>query len=309
MGLDRRGWHRLEQLSLRDDWRVAAVTDPRADRRSVARISCPVVVDSLDDLLATSGLSGVIVTEPPRQRATIVQHCLLAGKEVWLEPPLSDDLRQVRRLQTLARERRVALHVLQTQRYDQKYRTACAAVRSGRLGSLLSLRLVSAEWTTFVGDLGAAACPLVDPVEQFGPHGFDQLLGLIDSDPHWVWARRCSGEDGFLAVIGFTNGVTAQVEVRRRARATCHTGWVLEGAAASYQDGRIISVASDGELIDEPVIIEPPHDDPFIASLTNGVGPGDVEDRRAWLTVGLMLAVQKSSHRNAAIRWDEVVGG
>jgi predicted dehydrogenase len=309
VGLDRRGWHRLEQLSLRDDWFVAAVTDPRADRRHVAKVSCPVVVESLDDLLATTGLSGVIVTEPARQRANIVQRCISAGKEVWLEPPLSDDLRQVRRLQSLARERRVPLHVLQTQRYDHDYRAALAAVESGRLGPLRSIRLVAAEWTTFAGDQGAAACPLVDPVEQFGPHGFDQLLGLTEGDPHWIWARRCTGEDGFLAVIGFSNGVTAQLEVRRRARATLHTGWVLEGELASFQNGRLITVATDGELIDEPIGPAIPDLDPFFAALTNGSSLVAAEERRAWLTVGLMMAVQKSSLRNAAIRWDEVVGG
>lgn len=308
VGLDRRGWHRWEQLSLRDDWYVAAVTDPRADRRALARVSCPVVVETLDELLATNGLTGVIVTEPARHRAAIVQRCLAAGKEVWLEPPLSDDLRQVRRLHTLARERRVPLHVLQPHRYDRDYRAALAAVQSGRLGPLRSIRLLIAEWTTFAGDQGAAACPLIDPVEQFGPHGFDQLLGLIDGDPHGIWARRFTGEDGFLAVIGFASGVTAQIEVRRRARATLNTGWILEGELASFQNGRLITVADDGELIDEPIAVPPQEPDPFFAALLNGA-PAPQEEHRAWLTVGLMLAIQRSSARNVAVRWDEVVGG
>lgn len=275
----------------------------------MARASCSVVVDSLEELLSTQGLSGVIVTEPASQRARIVQQCLSAGKDVWLEPPLSDDLRQVRRLQSLARERRVALQVLQTQRYDRDYRTALFALQSGRLGPLRSVRLVVAEWTTFAGDQGAEVCPLVDPVEQFAPHGFDQLLGLVEGEPHWIWARRCTGEDGFLAVIGFTSGTTAQIEVRRRARATMHTGWVLEGELASYQQGRIISVAQDGELLEEQILPPDSVDDPFFSSLQKESRSSEGEAHRAWLTVGLMLAVQRSSLRGGTIRWDEVVGG
>lgn len=309
MGLDRRGWHRLEQLSLRDDWRVVAVTDSRADRRTVARVSLPGVVDTLGELLAVPGMSGVIITEPVRQRASLVDRCLTAGKDVWVEPPLADDLRQVRRLQSIARQHHVHLHVLQPERFERDYRSALMAVESGRLGNLRSIRLTSAEWTTFAGDQGAAVCPLVDPIEQFGPHGFDQLLGFVQGDPHWIWSRRFTGEDGFLAVIGFTSGTTVQIEIRRRSRATLNTGWVLDGELASYQQGRMISVVADGELIDEPVEFSPSQDDPFLASLMASKSARDAEERRNWLTVGLMLGVQKSSLRNTTIRWDEVVGG
>lgn len=294
---------------MHEGWRVAAVTDPRADRRALARVSCQVVVDALEQLLQTSGLTDVIVTEPVRTRTPLVERCLQARKNVWLEPPLSGDLRQVRRLQTLARDCRVSLQLLQTQRFERQYRLALQALQSQRLGQLRSIRYVAAEWTSFVGDQGAAACPLVDPVEQFGPHGFDQLLGFVDADPHWVWARRCSGEDGFLAVIGFANGVTAQIEIRRRARATCHTGWVLEGEDASYQQGRLISVSGEGELLDEAVVCPPLADDPFLICLAQSSPSSEREQHRAWLAVGLMLAVQRACLKNTTVRWDEVVGG
>jgi len=307
--LDRRGWHRLEQLSLRDDWRIVAVTDSRADRRAMARVSLPGVVDTLGELLAYPGLSGVIITEPVRQRASLVDRCLMAGKEVWIEPPLADDLRQVRRLQSLARQQRVRLHVLQPERFERDYQSALSAVDSGRLGNLRSVRLTSAEWTTFAGDQGAVVCPLVDPIEQFGHHGFDQLLGFLKGDPHWIWSRRFTEEDGFLAVMGFTSGTTVQIEIRRRSRATLNTGWVLDGELASYQQGRLISVAADGELIDEPLNISPCQDDPFLASLLASQSNSEAEERRNWLTVALMLGVQKSSLRSTMIRWDEVVGG
>lgn len=309
MGLDRRGWHRLEQLSLRDDWQVVAATDSLADRRATARVSLPGVVDSLPDLLAIPGLTGVLITEPARHRSSIIDACLTAGKEVWVEPPLAMDLRQVRRLQSVAKQRRVPLHVLQPERFERDYRAALTAAESGRLGNLRAIRLTSAEWTTFAGDQGAAVCPLVDPIEQFAPHGFDQLLGFVQGDPHWIWSRRFTGEDGFLAVMGFTSGTTVQIEIRRRSRATLNTGWVLDGELASYQQGRIISVAGDGELLDEPVTVPPCLEDPFVASLLATPSAGEAEQRRNWLTVGLMLGVQKASLRNTTVRWDEVVGG
>lgn len=309
VGLDRLGWHRIEQLGLRDDWSVVALTDARPDRRALARVSRTEVVDTIDELLTVPELDGVIITEPPAQRRELVERCLDARVSVWLEAPLSDDLRQVRRFQTLARERGVQVRVLQPRRFDTAYRQAVSMLQSGRLGQLRSIRLVSAEWTAFAGDEGAPACPLTDPVEQFGPHGFDQLVGMVPSDPHWVWARRCSGEDGFLAVVCFTCGTTAQIEIRRRARATCQTGWVLEGENASFQQGRLISVANDGELIDELVTPPPLSDDPLHLSLAgDDVNPQE-QQRRAWLTVGLTLAVQRASQRNTSIRWDEVVGG
>ena len=103
--------------------------------------------------------------------------------------------------------------------------------------------------------------------------------------------------------------MTAQLEIRRRARARCNSGWILEGETASYHQGRLISVADDGELIDETIGVNRCDDDPFIAALTSTLVSTPAEHHRAWLTVGLIKAVQMSSLRNAAVRWDEVVGG
>jgi predicted dehydrogenase len=310
VGLGRRGWFHLERFRLRDDVQLVAVTDRLAERREAAKSAQWPVVDTVDALLATPQLEGVVLACPPEERGDLVERCLRAGLHVCLEPPIAENVLQARRLLSLADRCRRTLVLSPWQRWDPQFDAALTAVASGRLGSVRAVRLTIAEWSPWAGPNVPPGEVVPPPEEQFGPQGFDQLLTLAPVEPTSIWARRLSDEDGFLAVIDFADGAFAQIDFRRRTRTGDCSGWVLEGTQGSYRKGRIITVTPDGELVDEPVPAAVPVHDRDVLSWFDGarIGLAEPVSRRIWQAVALVRAVTWACWREGPVRWDEVVG-
>ena len=74
---------------------------------------------------------------------------------------------------------------------------------------------------------------------------------------------------GFMATIEFANGCIAHIDANPRSRLGDRTGWILEGTTGSYRNDKLYTVASDGEIVDEPVQRPSLSGDPFIAELTS----------------------------------------
>jgi predicted dehydrogenase len=310
IGLGRRGWYHLERFRLREDVVVAGVTDPAAELRDQARKSPWPVMETVEALLAVKPLDAVLVAGPPTERDAIIPRALQAGLHVWVEPPLAADVTQARQWLSLAERCRRGLAQVPWARWDPEFNSVLAANASGRLGTVHTLRLAIAEWTPLASPDKPMSAATELPEQQFGPHGFDQLLQLVPANPTKVWARRWPPEDGFLAVIEFANGVTAQIDFRRRSRTGQSTGWMLEGTAGSYRGGRVFTVSSDGELIDEPVPhqLAPSVDEWRVATDPQSAPRREAEQRRAWQTVALIRAVTVACERGTPVYWDELVG-
>lgn len=309
IGLGRRGWFHLERLRLRDDVHLAVVTDANAERRDAARAAQLPVVNTVEELLATPQLDGVLLACPPEERGHLVERCLLAGLHVCLEPPIAENVLQARRLLALADRCHKTLVLTPWQRWDPQFDLAATAVASGRLGNIRAARLTIAEWSRWAGTSPPPMEPHIPPEAQFGPQGFDQLLTLVVAEPTAIWARRLSDEDGFLAVIDFADGAFAQIDFRRQTRTGYCSGWVLEGTQGSYRNGKIITVTPDGELVDEPVA-PPTSSGESSHAWFDGARSGLFEPaaRRVWQAVALVRAVAWSGEREEPVRWDEVVG-
>ncbi len=172
------GQHRQAFLAEKDA-RIVAVCDPAADRRQAARDrinqtyggrGCADYRD-FRDLLARPDIDAVCIGTPDHWHALHAVAAMRAGKDVYVEKPLTRTVVEGRRVvETAATYGRVLQTGLQ-RRSMGAYRHACELVRNGRIG-----RLTQVE----VGIIG------INPGVQAGknfpaapvPEGFDYDLWL-----------------------------------------------------------------------------------------------------------------------------------
>lgn len=299
-GAGHRGNFYRERWQLLNPGRVVAHA---ADQPKISGSSLPVV--SLRDLPARShGCTAVLVTIPAAERGTLVAECLSARLSVLVEPPLAQTLAEAQSLFELAQSNGVTLRMIGMRRSEPDYLAASAAVNSGRLGSLTALRWYTSEYAVWGGD-AATDYRRGESLTAAGPAIFDQLAGLTGAVPLAVTARDFPAEDGFTADIDFDDGTTACIELRRAARVTLRTGWMIEGNHGSYHHRRIITTTADGELVDEAVPLPAPPLDPLAELEAMKVltpMSGD-ERRRCLTTTGLMQAARLSIAVGEAVAW------
>lgn len=151
---------------------IAGVVDPDPTRRSVLAAQCGGDTTShggLDDLLATSGLDGVVLASPATAHVPDAARVVAAGLPVLVEKPPAPDAAGARHLVELGPSVRVGFN----RRYDDGARSLRAAVANAHPVDLdLSIQYRRASWR---------------------PHSVRDDV-LADLGPHLVdWARWLTG--------------------------------------------------------------------------------------------------------------------
>ncbi|MEN6427721.1 MAG: Gfo/Idh/MocA family oxidoreductase [Phycisphaerales bacterium] len=172
------GQHRAVFLAEKDV-RIVAVCDPVAGRRQAFRdhinqaYGGRVCVDCHDfrDLLARPDLDAVCIGTPDHWHAILALAAMQAGKDVYVEKPLTRTVAEGRRVVEAAATYGRILQTGLQRRSMGAYRYACELVRNGRIGQLTQVE---------VGILGVNAGVQVgrDFPETPVPEGFDYDLWL-----------------------------------------------------------------------------------------------------------------------------------
>lgn len=306
LGLDQHGWFHWERWRLRGGVQVVAVADADPFRRRAAEHESAAVLTP-EQLVASAGKwDAVVVTFGVAQREHWIWALLETGRPVWVEPPVADTWAETRRLMSHVDHHGGSLHVLSPRRADDDYQTALAALKSGRLGLVISARSISAEYapwasgSEYVRGQTLAVC---------GPPLFDQLAGLIVARPRRIWAHAFPGEDGFSAAIEFADNTWAHLEIRRAVRVAHRTGWMLEGDLGSYHQRRLYTTTTDGEIVDEAVAAPSTPTTELYDGLLQAAGVADAhaERQRALTAAGLFEATQRALTTGESIPWDVIV--
>ena len=249
-GLSPSGLYLLERLSLCSEIQVVGAFDSDPARlRMAAGLSCalwelpvdvPVLPELVDFLFVVDGVSSDTVSK-----------ALVAGQHVVIDQPWRVSSMELQTLQGLATTTSRIATTVSLRRWSADFVAALAAMRTGRIGTLTSARFFSCERRVASERLSASV------LREFGYHWLDQLLVLVPSAPARVFGKRLLGsgpetDDGFLALIDFANGCTAQIEVNTNSRLGHRTGWMLEGELGSYRQNRLFTETTDGEIVDEP---------------------------------------------------------
>ncbi len=249
LGLGQAGLFYVECLSLSADIRLVGAFDSDPLRRALATGSGSPLFDQRDSLLSPSVADAIfLVDDFSEERAKTV---LLGGQHLVFDRPwaVSSDL--LRSLGELANTSNRTATIVSPGRWSANFVSAMTALGTGRLGNLHSVRLSSFE-KRVPGETSAEGV-----LREFGYRCLDQLFALVDSTPDRVFAKLLNDggpkqEHGFLAVIDFTNGCRAQIEIDTRSRLGFQTEWMIEGSTGSFRNDRLYTETDDGEIVDEP---------------------------------------------------------
>ena len=203
-------------------------------------------------------------------KADWMRQALGAAKSIVVESPQLLSLDELERLARDATSCQQTAAVYEPRRWEADFLQARSVLDSGRLGRLLRVRYSVHDYRlpneTFPRGVAKV---LGSPV-------LDQLLMLLDSRPcrRFDWRHFPSDtdrSDGFVGRFDFAEDVSAVVEVQTRSLLSYRSGWMLEGTAGAYRNGRLYTRTADGEIIDEPLPTPSVSSDPFFDTLASAL--------------------------------------
>jgi myo-inositol 2-dehydrogenase / D-chiro-inositol 1-dehydrogenase len=224
---------------------LAGVYDTDAAR--AAELACshdtrPVA--SLDQALASGGLDAVVIGTSSDSHVDLVRRAARAGLHVFCEKPLALDIPGIEATIAVCRENKVALQVGLNRRFDPNALEMAAAVREGRIGRVLSMRVVARD----------PAPPPREFVRRSGGmfhdmsiHDFDLCRFVLGDDVEEVMAMGACLIDPMFAEEGDVDVSTTCLRFRSGA-----LGVVENTRATGYgYDQRVEVVGRDGALESE----------------------------------------------------------
>ena len=260
-GLGRSGWglHVSTLESLRDKYRIVAVSDPSADRQAEAKskLGCRSYAD-FGGLSSDAEVELVVLATPSQLHPDQAIEAMGAGKHVLVEKPFAADLAAADRMIEAARATGKVLSGSQNMRYAADFLKVREVIASGKLGQVLLIRMAwhwfrrRWDWQT-LKRLGGGS------LNNDGSHVIDQALQLLgDAEPEVFcqmvrtpfssgdaedhvkvllhspgtptfdleFTNACAYPQDTWLVMGTQGGLTGlsrppQVEVRRPASACC----------------------------------------------------------------------------------------
>ncbi|MBN2449827.1 MAG: Gfo/Idh/MocA family oxidoreductase [Lentisphaeria bacterium] len=120
---------------------IEKVESSYADRRKAGAFRGCDAYNDFRELLARPDLDAVLIATPDHWHAAISIAAMEAGKDVYVEKPLSLTVRQGREVCAAARRYRRVVQVGSHERSRANARFACELVRNGRIGELKAIRV------------------------------------------------------------------------------------------------------------------------------------------------------------------------
>lgn len=294
VGLGRWGTNLVRALGQVPRARIVALSDLDARRLAVAVALAPDarLVSKLESVLENPDVEAVVLATPSAQHASHAARVLLSGRHVFVEKPMTTELRAANRLVELARARRLRLMVGHIMEHHPALGALLARVRNGELGSILRV-----ETQRLGADPSAT-----DAWWTLGPHDLSVLRLLLGS-PEALKLRashtRSAGVlvDRYVARLAYPRGVAASITVGFSApHKTRRITVVGRRRTAVFDDTKPARLAlfdpagAGGDELpvltpaEEPLVLEM---DRFVRSILDGIDPGS--DGRAGVEVVRLL--------------------
>ncbi len=205
------GWGRNITRSLAALGNLAAVVDPsEAGRANAASIAPDVPVRSLEDVLADEAIRGVMIATPAETHFELAMQAMRAGKDVFVEKPMTIRLDDSRALVDTADALGRILMVGHLLEYHPAILTLAQLIDDGVLGQV---RYVSSNRLN-LGKVRIAE----NALWSFAPHDIAVILRLVGQAPFQVVATGgCyltpNIADTTVTQLLFDNGVRSHVYV------------------------------------------------------------------------------------------------
>lgn len=193
------------------------------------------------ELLEQTDLDGVTISTPDHWHALNAIAAAEAGKDIYLQKPLTYTIAEGRRLVDAVRRNDVILQTGSQQRSDTTFRRACELVRNGRLGNLNSIH-VTLPTDHGTGEATAMEVP---------PHlNYDMWLGPTEWAPYTedrVHPRNEYGRPGWLQIESYCRGMITgwgahMFDTAQWGHGSDDTGPVQMQATADFPDRGLFNV-------------------------------------------------------------------
>lgn len=153
------------------------------------------------ELLARKDIDGVVISTPDHQHAVIAVAAANAGKDIYLQKPLTYSIGEGRKLVEAVRRKKVILQTGSQQRSDPRFRLACELALGGRLGKLQRVELA------LPADSGVGKA---DPMPVPANLDYDMWLGPAAEVPYTedrVHPQQEFGRPGWLQIEQYCRGM------------------------------------------------------------------------------------------------------
>jgi predicted dehydrogenase len=226
--------HRMEDAQ----WLAEKIYAAELDKTSYK--GCAAYTD-FRELLAREDIDGVLIVTPDHWHAAHAIAAADAGKDIYLEKPLTYSIAEGRKLVTAVRRNKRILQVGSQQRSSTYFLIACELVRNRRIGQLHTIKVWLPE------DQGTG-----DPQPAPVPKNldYDFWLGPAPQAPfteHRVHPQRNYGRPGWLQIQQYCHGMITgwgshMNDIAQWGNGTEDTGPVVIQAKASFPDRGLFDV-------------------------------------------------------------------
>jgi myo-inositol 2-dehydrogenase/D-chiro-inositol 1-dehydrogenase len=327
LGAGRMGRTHVRNLANVPNANVVVVADPVAAVAEAGRDLAQARRASADPMEAIHDpdVEVVVIVTPTNTHAALIDAALRAGKAVWTEKPIAQELSDTRRIVELWRETGLPVQVGFMRRFDPGYARAKELVASGDLGRIEQFHAYSRD--TFPPPLefllNAGGSFLDMSVHDLDLARF--LVGEVEEVHAWASVlyddrfAKADDWDTSVAMLKFRNGALGVVETAR------HSEWGYDIRAEVMGSAGKVSVDAgqrtpatfarrngfEGDLIVEFAerfeVAFRREIEAFFTDLAAGRTPGPGPDD-AYETLRLAVACTRSWKEGRPVRLDEVTG-
>jgi myo-inositol 2-dehydrogenase / D-chiro-inositol 1-dehydrogenase len=325
LGAGRMGQTHLRNIAAVPNARVVVVADPSADAAATGRDLARADRASADPLEAIHdpAVEAVVIATPTSTHAALIEAALRAGKAVWSEKPIAQDIGETARIVELWHETGIPVQLGFMRRFDPGYQRAKQLIDAGEVGRIEQFRASSRD--TFPPSLEfllTAGGSFLD----MAVHDLDLarfLVGEVEEVSAWagvLFDDRFTQADDFdtaVTMLRFRNGALGVVETARhsawgydiRTEVAGAVGKVVVDGGQKTPATHLRRFGSEGDLYESfPDRFEVAYRrelEAFFADLAAGRTPAPGPDD-ALETLRLALAATRSWREGRPVRVDEL---
>jgi myo-inositol 2-dehydrogenase/D-chiro-inositol 1-dehydrogenase len=325
LGAGRMGQVHVRNMAAIPNAQVVVVADLDAEAAERGRVLARAQRASADPVEAIHDpdVDAVVIVTPTSTHAALIEAALRAGKAVWSEKPIAQDVAETSRIVDLWREADIPVQLGFMRRFDPGYLRAKALIDAGELGRIEQFRAYSRDTypppLEFLLTCGGSFLDMA-------VHDLDLarfLVGEVEEVHAWasvLFDERFAQADDWdtsVAMLRFRNGALGVVETARhsawgydiRTEVAGATGKVVVDGGQKTPATHLRRFAAEGDLYESfPDRFEVAYRrelEVFFEDLAAGRTPAPGPDD-ALETLRLAVATTRSWREGRPIRLDEV---
>lgn len=211
---------------------IVAVVDPESSRGAAlaGKFGCTAVFTSLDEMLNTNDANIVHICTPTRTHQEIATKCVLAGRHVLLEKPVTETVESTRSLLELARTKNVLLNPIHQFGFQRGFREMLE--HQERLGSLVRADFI----TCSAGGTDKAPSARRDVMLEILPHPTSLFYRIFGSAFHADSMNVLRFTDDELELAGNVMDTALSIVISLRGRPTRNQITVTGDLSSAFAD-------------------------------------------------------------------------